>query len=297
MRIIRAGPKIHLDLSLKMLKTVQIGGHRIKLTMYIYNRALELEEPTIPELYFKIMGSLGGNIDVPLIPQINKMYRSYLSRLLYLIHKGGLYLQNTSERDLEYQKLMRLLAYCLKYNIKTFEAKYRDEKYLFRVLSLRDILKHSYLSFFIVAERLAVPQYIDEIAEVTGLTRGLIETYIKVLKMYRLIKSSAGRYVFREKQDYVRVREAGEVKKQRILDKLVRFSKAIALYRSGYEIKEITKLTGLSPQYINKIIRREIPGRRLLLYADRLFEERLLSEEDYITLLSYLKNTTVALEH
>jgi len=290
MRIIKVAPNADIDLYLKMLKTVQIGGHKIKLTKYIYTRAAELGESTIPQLYFKIMESLGGNIDLPLIPQINKMYRLYLSRISYLIKKGGLYVENIPTIDREYKSLMRMLIYCLRNNISSFEAEYRDEKYTFRVLNIRDVLKHSYLSFFLVAERLAVPQYVDEIVTATGLTRALVETYLKILKMYKLVRSKHGQYVFRSKDDYIKVREASEAKKQRVLDKLMRYCKAIRLFKDGCSIREISRLTGLSPQYIHRLINREISGNRIVLYAQRLVEENLLSMEDYITLRDFLLN-------
>jgi hypothetical protein len=274
-----------------MLKTVQIGGHKIKLTKYIYNQALELGESTIPQLYFKIMVSLGGNIDLPLIPQINKMYRSYLSRLIYLVKKGGLYVEHVPARDRDYDEIMRLLIYCVKNNISSFTAEYRDETYNFRVLNIRDILKHSYLSFFFVAERLAMPQYIEEIVEATGLAKGLVETYLKVLKIYKLVKVKNGRYVFKNKDDYIRIMIAGEAKKQRVLDKLMRCSRAIMLYKEGYDIREISRLTGLSPQYICRLLSRNIIGSRILLYAKRLYEESLLPAEDYETLESFLKGS------
>jgi len=288
MRIIKVVPGADIDLYLTMLKTVQIGGHKIKLTKYIYSRALELGESTVPELYFKIMGSLGGNIDLPLIPQINKTYRIYLSRLLYLIKKGGLKVESVPDVDEEYRELMRLLNYCLKYNIPQFEAEYRDEVYRFRVLNLRDILKHSYLSFFLVAERLATPQHAEEIAGSTGLTRGLVETYLKVLRMYGLVKMTREGYVFKSKEDYLQVRMAGEAKKQRVLDKLTRYVKAIKLYYQGYNIKEIARATSLTPQYVHRLLNRKISGNRILLYAERLTQESMLSEEDYDLLRRFL---------
>lgn len=291
MRIIRPKPDADIQLSLTMLKTVQIGGHKIKLTQYIFNRALELGETTIPELYFKIMESLGGNIDLPLIPQINKTYRSYLSRLTYLIKKGGVSVESTPEKDCEYAALMKYLIYCLRNDISYFEARYRDDTYKFRVLKLRDILKHSYLSFFLVAERLATPHYIEELEEATGLGKGLIETYLKVMKMYKLIHVKGGRYVFKDKEKYIKVREAGEAKKQRILDKLIRYSKAIKMYQEGYNLKAISKVTGFTIQYLHHLLGGDINGKRILIYAKRLNEEGLLSTEDYDTLNSFLSKS------
>jgi hypothetical protein len=275
-----------------MLKTVQIGGHRIKLTQYLYNRINKEGEATVPELYFIIMGSLGGYIDLPLIPQVNKTYRAFTSRLAYLIKKGGVDIVNINERDHEYRKLMKYLLYCLRSDISTFEAEYRNKKYVFRVLTLRDILKHSYLSFFMVAERLAIPHYIDELTDKLGIGRSLIETYLKVMRMYRLIKSSRGRYVFRNKELYLRVREAGEVKKYKVLDKLIRYSKAIRLHKEGKDLRQISKSTGFSIQYLNYILNKNVGGNRILLYAYRLYEDDLLPLEDYETLERFIKSQT-----
>jgi len=290
LRIIVPGDTEDFQLSLRMLKTVQIGGHRVKLTQYLYNRISEEGEVTVPELYFIIMGSLGGNIDLPLIPQVNKTYRAFLSRLTYLIKKGGVKILNIDERDYEYKRLMKYLLYCLKSDISTFEAEYRNKRYVFRVLTLRDILKHSYLSFFIVAERLAIPQHIEELVEKLGIGRSLIEMYLKVMRMYRLIRVTKGRYVFRNRDLYVRVREAGEVKKYKVLDKLMRYSKAIRLYWEGYDIRDIARATGFSIQYLHYILHRSVGGNRILLYADRLYKDGLLPEEDYITLGSFISS-------
>lgn len=288
MRIIKPKLDSDINLSLTMLKTVQIGGHKIKLTQYIYNRALELGESTVPELYFKVMESLGGNIDLPLIPQVNKTYRSYLSRLMYLLKKGGLYAEYIPEKDNEYAVIMKCLTYCLINDIPYFEAKYRDDTYTFRVLNFRDILKHSYLSFFLVAERLATPQHMEELEEATGLGRGLIETYLKVMRMYRLIHMKSGKYVFKDKEKYIKVREAGEAKKQKVLDKLVRYSRAIKLFNSGYDLRSISKFTGFTVQYLHHLLKGEINGSRILIYAKRLNSEGLLPDEDYIVLKNFL---------
>jgi hypothetical protein len=185
---------------------------------------------------------------------------------------------------------MKYLLYCLKSDISTFEAEYRNKRYVFRVLTLRDILKHSYLSFFIVAERLAIPQHIEELVEKLGIGRSLIEMYLKVMRMYRLIRVTKGRYVFRNRDLYVRVREAGEVKKYKVLDKLMRYSKAIRLYWEGYDIRDIARATGFSIQYLHYILHRSVGGNRILLYADRLYKDGLLPEEDYITLGSFISS-------
>ena len=288
MRIVKPKQDKDFQLSLKMLKTVQIGGHKIKLTQYILTRTLELGEATIPELYFKIMESLGGNIDLPLIPQINKTYRTYLSRLIYLIKRGGLSIELTPEKDYDYLKILRYLTYCLRNEILFFKARYRDNTYTFRVLRLRDILKHSYLSFFFVAERLATPRHIEDLEEATGLSRSLIETYVKIMKLYKLIKMECGKYVFRDRESYIMIRTAAEVKKQRVLDKLIRYSKAIKMYRKGYDLKSISKATGFTIQYLHSLLSRNINGRRVLMYCERLYQEGILPAENYQILKSFL---------